>query len=458
VLELGAGDGGNLIPMALALPGSTFVGLDLAAEPVARGRALAEVLGLENLTLAVADVQALPADLGTFDYVIAHGLYSWIPPTPRDALMAACAKHLAPRGVAYVSYNAYPGSYLRDMARDIMRFHVEGVEDPRERVAGARALMEVVVAANAGTAYAGVLREHFERLLRHPDAALFHDDLADVNTPVYFHEFMAHAGRHGLQFLAEARLRDSTVPDVPEAVEQALAGLPDDVVVREQYLDFVVNRMFRQTLLCHQDLVLRRTVGPEALAGTWLAAPLVVEEPAGPGGPALFRGPGGAHAQPRSDTFATALQAIGDAWPAAVAYDALLAAAPQDERAALADALLEAHAAALVDVHHLPPAPAVRAGERPRAGELARRQAAAGAPLVTTLRHSSVRIDDPLAAHLLTLLDGTRDRAALAAAVRAFAEGGGLEGTGVDAPSAADLPAALDAALDRLARLSLLAG
>jgi hypothetical protein len=78
--------------------------------------------------------------------------------------------------------------------------------------------------------------------------------------------------------------------------------------------------------------------------------------------------------------------------------------------------------------------------------------------VVTSLRHTAVRLEDPLAAHLLTLLDGTRDREQLAAEIRAFVDGGGLDGTGVDAPRADELPAALAAALEHLAQLSLLTG
>jgi SAM-dependent methyltransferase len=455
VLELGAGDGGNLIPMALTLPGSTFVGIDLAAEPVARGRRLAEDLGTTNLTLLQGDVLDLPADLGTFDYVIAHGLYSWIPPAPRDALLRACGERLAPQGVAFVSYNAYPGSYLRDMARDIMQFHVEGLADPQERLAAARNLMQLVVQANAGTPYAVVLREHFERVLQHPDALFFHDDLAEVNTPVYFHEFVAHAARHGLQFLAEARLRDSQLLELPDNVSAALDGLPDDVVVREQYIDFIVNRMFRQTLLCRADVALQRGLHPRALAGTWFAGALVAEASDGDELPS-FRGPRGVGAQPGDARFAAALQALASAWPAAVAFDEMIAGLTDEDGVVLAQQMLEAHAAGVIDLHRHPPTPSPTAGRRPCASALARRQAAEGLAVVTSLRHASVRLEDPLAVHLLMLLDGTRDRARLAAEVRAFVDAGGLEGTGVDAPPEDALPAALDAALDRLARLSLL--
>jgi cyclopropane fatty-acyl-phospholipid synthase-like methyltransferase len=453
VLEIGCGDGGNLIPMALGLPGSEFVGIDLAAQPVARGTARAAELGARNVRLAVHDVQELPDDLGTFDYVIAHGVYSWIPPAPRDALIAACSRRLAPHGVAYVSYNAYPGSYLRDMARDVMLFHVRHLDDPGTRVRQARALMETIVAANADTPYARVLREHMERLLGHRDWALFHDDLAAVNTPVYFHEFVEHAGRHGLQFLAEAELAESRLPEVPEPVAAALEALPDDIVTREQYMDFVRNRMFRQTLLCHADVAVRRTLAPERLEGMWIASPVR------PDGDGRWLGPRGSSVETSDPLLVRALTILGKSWPQAVAFDDLVerarrALAPARpltaDRRRLGDVLLRAAAGALVELHVHPPRVARRAGPRPRASPVAREQVARGEEIVTSLRHRSVRIEDPLAAFLLGRLDGTRDRAALLDDVRGFAA------PGVSAPPEAELPAALDRALDRLAHLGLL--
>src|SRR3954470_6442485 len=107
VLELGCGDGANLIPIAHTLPGCTAVGIDLAMSAVEHARATAQALSLTNVSFHQADVLALPDDLGgPFDYIIAHGLYSWVPAAVRDALLVACGRLLAPDGVAYVSYNA----------------------------------------------------------------------------------------------------------------------------------------------------------------------------------------------------------------------------------------------------------------------------------------------------------------------------------------------------------------
>ncbi len=86
VLELGCGAGGNLIAMAVATPGVTALGVDLAAAPVAEGNEVIAAVGIENAELRQADVSDLTnGELGEFDYVIAHGLYAWVPEPVRDA-------------------------------------------------------------------------------------------------------------------------------------------------------------------------------------------------------------------------------------------------------------------------------------------------------------------------------------------------------------------------------------
>ena len=139
VLELGCADGGNLIPMAYVLPESTFLGLDAAGSAVARGQEQIAALGLTNVTLLHVDLLDA-SNLGTYDYVIAHGLYSWVPPSVQERVLAIASEALAPNGVAFVSYNALPGCHVRNAMRQMMRWHVREIEEgERENRPGARA-------------------------------------------------------------------------------------------------------------------------------------------------------------------------------------------------------------------------------------------------------------------------------------------------------------------------------
>jgi SAM-dependent methyltransferase len=387
LLELGCGDGGNLVPMAYTLPDSGFCGVDLSPRAIEHAAALRDALRLTNVELHRADLTALP-ELGTFDYVVAHGVYSWIAPEARDALLAACRAQLAPDGVAYVSYDVMPGGHVREITRQILRWHLRDIDDPGERITAARSLLQAL--ADAGS-------EQAAWALEQGDPALYHDELAPHHEAILFTDFIAHARRHGLEFLAEA-----------DVFEMQAGGLPDeyaaaDVIAREQYLDFFKGRMFRQTLLCHGRVERREPSG--AVVRHMLAATPARPVGAVGSGQVEFRGPRGATITTDHDAVKAALVALGDAWPGAVAVAEL-------DGDAVCEALLRAYAVNLVQLHVWTPEIATAPSERPVASALARLQAAAGSR-ITNLRHGTIDVPDELGRRLITLLDGTRDRAAL---------------------------------------------
>jgi SAM-dependent methyltransferase len=427
VLELGCGTGDNLIPMAASLPASTFIGCDLARDPIATGRAFASKLGLSNLTLIEGDLRALPESLGAFDYVIAHGVYSWVPADVRDGMLAVIADRLAPNGVGFVSYNVYPGCYERRMAWEMLRFHVDGITDPLQRIAEARALIRLIGdPANREQPNTAGLRYEFNELAKRSDGSLYHDDLSPVNDPVWFHEFVAHAQSHGLQYLGEAEFPMMADTDVAPSVRTALSGM--DRLAREQYLDFARGRRFRQTLLCHGNLAPDRSLVPERLVGLHALAPKLTSEK----GP-IFPAPSAprddaAPAEPGDDQLADARGVLNDitaAWPQPIAvlklaerFRAQWKEADGDARVPrrLAEILVGLYGAAVIELHANAPAIALEAAERPDIGALVRAQLAEGSR-VTNLWHETMVVDDASARQLAALLDGTRDRADLLAAL-----------------------------------------
>jgi methyltransferase-like protein/trans-aconitate methyltransferase len=424
VLELGCGDGGNLLSLAQALPEAKLVGVDAAASAVERGNELARAAGLHNVELRCMDIETLPDNgelEGTFDYILSHGVYSWIPARVRVALLASIRLHLEPMGVAYVSYNAYPGSYLRDMARDILGYHVRDVDRPERKLEAAQELMQTIVAIEEPSPYAQVLRQHMERMLSYSDALLFHDDLAEISTPFYFHEFMEHAGHHRLAFLSEADLFESQMRDVPDSAERLMSGLPDDVLVREQYLDFFKNRMFRQTLLCHDAAPVSRALDQSAIESLWVSSPARPEEKADG---ETFATPEGFTMTTNEPLVSATMRILAGAWPGAVSFPDLLASSVEEldgaissEAAAtrLLDVLLQAYLARLIQLHGCPSQVCPTPEARPLASQLARAQLTAGLPVLSSLLHANVRLEDELEPRLLALLDGTRSPGDLAA-------------------------------------------
>ena len=267
VLELGCGDGANLIPVAFQWPQSEFVGLDLSEQAVRRGNALIARLGLKNIVLRVCDIMDVSAASGTFDYIIAHGVYSWVPDAVRGKMLSILRENLTAQGIGYVSYNCYPGCHSRDIARAMMRYHVRGVTDPQQRVAQSRALLSLMAEASAeDTIYGFELRNQLDRIKDVDDNVLFHDDLSEVATPFYLHEVAEAAARHGLQYLCDAAFSVSRFEQLPPLARQALAAIPeDDAVTREQYADFMEARAFRASLFCHDNIRLNRSIDPRCV-------------------------------------------------------------------------------------------------------------------------------------------------------------------------------------------------
>jgi len=412
VLELGCGDGANLIPQAYYLPQSRFMGVDLAEAPIAAGRGIAAELGLSNISLRAADLRDLGPDDGEFDYIFAHGLYSWIPADVRDRLLAVCRERLAPQGVAFVSYNVYPGRYSRQMIREILLHHTRAIEDPAERIAAARRLLPQIE------------HEEAQHVMEHGDDGLFHDDLAPINDPVWFHEFAAHARRHGLQYLAEAQAHKTFDPAREQAGENTA-----DVIEREQYVDFRKLRRFRETLLCHEGIALDRAIGPERMNEFLFSEYQRAQQISGEQGVQAVE---------------AVVQALHDTGQLPVQFQELIPYAGNAEL--LGQILFALLVAGCANLHVHDFACQETVTERPRASHLARYQLDLGSA-VTSACHIPVELD-AIARQLVRLLDGTRTHEEIA---RELAE---IHG----APSLEEVRRHLPGSLDWLAGMGLLEG
>jgi methyltransferase-like protein/SAM-dependent methyltransferase len=486
VLELGCASGGNLLPMAYALPESTFIGIDLSARQIAEATETVRALGLGNIAFLAMDIRDISADLGEFDYIIAHGLYSWVPPEVRDSLLATCRANLAPQGVAYVSYNAYPGWHTLLGLREMMLYHTRNEHDPHQRAEQARALIAFLrdaVADERNRAY-GTFIEGYHDLLElqledarpRIDAALLHDELEEHNDPVYFWQFAEHAARHGLQFLVEADFPLSMPNNLSDEVVGALQGICETIVDTEQYMDFIRNRTFRRTLLCHAHLAVERTLRTarvRELAVSTRAVRLADEPEGTHPGAARYRSPDGAIFQTDHPLTIAALDCLVARAPQALPFATLAQAAaqrlgqgapPDDEVTHLAANLLKAftYSLSLVEFHGYTPTFVTSASERPVASALARYQARES-DRVANLRHERVHLD-PLGRYILPHLDGRHTREDLLALLDDLIAKGALRlrGEGDEAPSMETLrrriQEELDHALAWLARAALLVG
>jgi methyltransferase-like protein/SAM-dependent methyltransferase len=254
VLELGCAEGGNLIPLACALPAAEFVGIELSPSQADKGMAKITELGLSNIRIHQGDILELGAELGQFDYIVAQGVFSWVEANVRDKLLATTRQLLRSNGLAYISYNTNPGWRLRGVLRDMLLYHVRGTEKPRQRLALAQELLPRVAATLEGvnTPLAQYLKSQIARLGNEDPSYLYHEFLAPANQPMLFSEFVQQAGRHGLNYVCDSELYTMFASSLGGQAASFIEGF-EDLIEQEQYMDFLRGRGFRQSVLCHDS-------------------------------------------------------------------------------------------------------------------------------------------------------------------------------------------------------------
>lgn len=428
VLELGCASGANLIPMAYTLPESEFVGIDSSSRQIAEGREFIDALGLRNIRLVEDDLCALDDRAGEFDFIVAHGVHSWVPAPVQEAVVRLCGKLLSANGVALVSYNAFPGCHLRQMIRGMGQFHVRDIEDPAEQVAQLHALVRYLVNSlgEEFKDYRQVLRSEGERLAKLSDAFILHDVLEEANHPVYFHQFIAQAAMHGLQFLDEAL---PLGPDRARVAAEWGAELQRrfaDPIEYEQHLDFLDGTSFRRTLVCRDAIKLDREIQPARIDDLLIASQLKPVSPAPEltgNQPEEFiarKVPLSPAIRCDSPIGKAALVALAESYPRGIGLSSLIdaaatrigrAPAPGDD-AELRDLILGGFAVGAIELHTWQPRIAAGVSERPEASPVARYEVAQGWE-ATTLWHERLTTTDSISRHLVASLDGKHDRQAI---------------------------------------------
>lgn len=273
VLELGATYGGNIISQALFNPDATFVGIELSQEQVEKGNEVIANAGLTNVSLVQSDIASIGSEIGTFDYIIAHGVYSWVDDGVKDALLRLIDEHLAEDGIAYISYNTYPGWHTMDEVRQLMMFsnRDKAQFNHKEKVLHGKTVGSIVGSQilkydnlkERNSKFLGALRS----VMQKDEYYVGHDHLEPNNDPVYFYQFNDHLGAHNLAYLCDADLTLSMVRSFDADIADTLDKLAlNDHVAQEQYLDFMLDTTFRKSIICkakHAESVIYDMGNPE---------------------------------------------------------------------------------------------------------------------------------------------------------------------------------------------------
>ncbi len=275
MLEIGCGDGGNIIPIAAANPGSRFMGIDLSGELIERGTRDIAALGLHNIELVACDVGNFSVSSQSFDYIVCHGVFSWVAPETQDAILGVIQRGLRPQGVALVSYNTFPGWEKRKIIREILRVGAQGSIDDSDqgRYEAAMNHLRVVAESNAAE-YDNpqYIREAYARLCQSEPSYILEEYLGVHNTPLLFRDFARLVETKRLQYLSECKVVMMSPDGLSESIQITLQGLQHDRIAYEQELDIARNRSFRETLVCRSDIALERGLRSSAFKDLYLIA------------------------------------------------------------------------------------------------------------------------------------------------------------------------------------------
>jgi SAM-dependent methyltransferase len=421
--ELGCGDGTSLIPLAFYHPGATFVGIDNSCAQLDSARSFRECLSLQNVHLVRRDVRDLePSDFAPCDYVIAHGLYSWVSEDTRDVMLEFCQRALSPSGLAYISYNAQPGWATRRLVRETLLRARSVREAPIEQKAyraieDAARLLEDLHSRDYASAI--LLAEELERVRNAKPGYVFHEYLAEVNDGFWLGQFVERARRHGLDYVCDAQF-GRWEGHVPDELKSKLAARGLDAIEQEETADLLCHRYFRASILCRADAprspVSRRDLVEQVYLATSLTAksdPFDLTH----GAVERFRGAGGIEVTIGASVTKAAVLLMAAQWPAGSKLEQLCEKStellaehgfetPADPRSQLIDDLIPLFEAGQVDFHLREPSFGTEIRDYPRVHALARFEAAHRDSL-TTPYHVPLAFD-PQTLALVRTLDGSR--------------------------------------------------
>jgi methyltransferase-like protein/2-polyprenyl-3-methyl-5-hydroxy-6-metoxy-1,4-benzoquinol methylase len=280
ILELGCASGGNIIPLAIKYPKAKIVGIDLSKIQINLATKQANDLKLNNIKFHQISITDIDESYGKFDYIIAHGVISWVPGPVRQKIFDICGQLLSDNGVAYISYNALPGWNMIKSIREMMLFHGNNFTNTDDKLTQAKLFLQFVkeVIEKNDTPYAKVIQQEVELLASQHDSYIMHDHMEEENHPYYLYKFIEEADKRGLQYLGDTNLASMYLGNMPDEVSRQLGQIKDIVRV-EQYMDFINNRRFRSSLLCRKSASLNRSLKANDIEKFYLAINVTADVP-----------------------------------------------------------------------------------------------------------------------------------------------------------------------------------
>jgi len=440
VLELGCGTGGNLIPLAELWPESKFLGIDLSSKQIELGRKIIHELGFKNIELRKESISDFPIKAGEFDYIICHGVFSWVSTKIQDCILDILSKHLSKDGIAYISYNTLPGWRMKGAIREMMLYHTKNIEEPEEKVQQAKVLLKFIADSqpDSNDPYSQTIHKSFHELQSAPSSYLFHEYLEEENQAFYFHEFLARLEPKKLAYVADAQFSLMSHVDLPAETQISLSNISDRFKL-EQYLDFIRNRRLRESIICRQATRITYPANTTLLADFYVSAEFIGESVEDNGGgveTSAFTTVKGGEIRTSNIFLVTALRNLEKLWPSPIQLCSLglevltaLGIDPKEPEAFselqnLEEQIFLFFSANLLELELNKCEASGGALNKPRASAYARKQALSQ-DRITSLRHQAIQFE-PIVLQILSLLDGKTSISELVQKLLVLSEKGDL--------------------------------
>ena len=280
--DLGCGFGMTALTLAAANPAAQVYGIDFMAEHIDVSRRLAESAGIGNAFFhQLSFAQALAEDFEPFDYIVAHGVYTWVNAEVRAEVTAFIQRYLKPGGLAYISYNTMPGkAMILPVQKLVSELGAEASGSAAQRVLsafdkvgtlqqlGARALND----KEAITALMASISDEDPRYLAH-------EYLHPAWEPRYSIDVAREMAAAGAEFIGSATLFANDDRFLLNPQQKAYVDSFDNINQRELVKDFMLDVPFRRDVFARAPrrldeaeqerrfgkLMLMLTVSPDAV-------------------------------------------------------------------------------------------------------------------------------------------------------------------------------------------------
>jgi SAM-dependent methyltransferase len=248
-LELGCGFGTSSVINAAVFPQASFDACDFNIEHVGGGRAFAAHLGVDNIRFHAMPFQQLPVrELGPYDFIVLHGVYSWVDAPTRAVLRQLIARLLVPGGLVYLSYNALPGWSAELPLRKLL-IELAATDAGTAAETSERAAATIETLSRAGLRFFSAnpaAKAAVEAYTRGEGHYLAHEFMNAAWEPFYGVDVADEFNAIGVRLIGSATLANNHLPLMLDAAStDAIAALTSP---RQQQLavDFAVNQRFRR--------------------------------------------------------------------------------------------------------------------------------------------------------------------------------------------------------------------